>query len=140
MIYEIVNPSDPYTCDVPDFKVAAVMVVILGEGQYALKSETKNVPMFLVDGHDEWFQEQFGQTFEEAGFSLDKIALADAFDSVLIGTEKDRNAYFAALEFVEDIPTIRHRWMREWHDKRRTGITDLKAMAAWYVQELRACT
>jgi len=37
-LWEIVNPSDPYTFRAPDFKVAAVVALWLGNGTYGLRA------------------------------------------------------------------------------------------------------
>ena len=39
VLYEIINPSDPYTLKADDFKIAAAACLILGDGQYGLESE-----------------------------------------------------------------------------------------------------
>lgn len=32
--YDLINPSDPYTFEADDLEIAAVAVVLLGDGQY----------------------------------------------------------------------------------------------------------
>lgn len=67
MRFEIINPHDPYTMDAPDMEIAAVAICLLGNGAYSLKglddAAGDNVPPFVIGGHDEWFNEQFGADF-----------------------------------------------------------------------------
>jgi hypothetical protein len=87
--FEIVNPSDPYTFTAPTLEIAALVVCLLGEGKYGGTSldtpRGVDVPIFIFGGHDEWFKEQFGCTFEDSYERTDKLALADSFDTVTLG-------------------------------------------------------
>jgi hypothetical protein len=94
MQFEIINPSDPYTMQAPDLKIAAVVVVLLGQGKYALKctdGRSEGVPLFLFGGHDKWFINQFGTNLSD---TIDKVIeeraeeLALAFDSVTLGRDE----------------------------------------------------
>jgi hypothetical protein len=89
--FTIVNPHDPYVMTAPDLKVAAVAIALLGEGRYGLKgigeSTGEDVPTFLLGGHDRWYLDAFGTTFERA---LDSVIcdradeLAAALNSVTL--------------------------------------------------------
>lgn len=49
MLYEIINPSDPYTLHADDLEVAAIVASLIGEGQYALEPQEPDgvkVPLF----------------------------------------------------------------------------------------------
>lgn len=88
--FELVNPSDPYTFTAPNLETAALAVVLLGRGRYGAKSLDggKDVPIFLLGGHDEWFTENFGRTVQE---SLDHIAheaIAACLDTLAIDGER----------------------------------------------------
>src|SRR5262245_29539857 len=99
MLYEIINPSDPYTIDCPDLAIATVACVLLGAGQYAfvpqdgtttdeeVKLGDRGVPMFLFGGEDAFATKHFGMTMQ--GLLRDvrnaperRLALATALDSV----------------------------------------------------------
>lgn len=76
--YEIVNPSDKCFLTAPTLLVAALAVALLGDGKYGLKDHETGetaVPLFIFGGHDEWFQSQFGSTFEQL---LDTFTHPDA--------------------------------------------------------------
>ena len=86
MLFEIINPSDAYTMEASDLETAAVAVVVLGHGMYGLRglgdADGKDVPVFILGGHDEWFATQFGRLFEESVDRVDRAALASALGSV----------------------------------------------------------
>jgi hypothetical protein len=54
----------------PDLLIAALAICLIGEGKYGLtgieEHKGNNVPIFLLQGHDEWFKENFGVSFERA--------------------------------------------------------------------------
>lgn len=109
MLYELINPSDQYYFEAKDLEIAALCVAVLGHGQYAgqpVEEGATEVPLFLFGAND-WFKEQFGITFEE---SFDRVIkdetrkneLADAFDSIIIGSLGDRELYFDTINNIED--------------------------------------
>lgn len=129
MIYEIINPSDPYCIEADDPKVACVAVAILGEGMYALKQGDEDImPIFLVDP-DEWFREQFRGSFGEVLNSIDRAVLAVCFDSVLCCEAGEYEEEKAALAKV---PFYSARLAR--HDERRTSMNDI-GRRAWALAE-----
>ena len=93
MKFEIINPSDAYTMEAVDLQVAAVACCFLGDGRYGLealgedRNKDRDVPIFLLGGHDEWFSEKFGLTFGACAENVMKQRtdeLADALDSVAL--------------------------------------------------------
>lgn len=96
MLFEIINPSDPYTMESDSLEVAAVAVCLLGSGAYGLKeldsSEPLEVPIFLLGGHDEWFQEKFGRTFKESADHVDAESMAKCLESVKLPEGHERGS------------------------------------------------
>jgi hypothetical protein len=97
MKFEIVNPSDPYTLQADDLRIAALACVLLGEGQYALRSEDGEtaVPLFIFGGHDTWFVEKFGATLQHVYDSIvaDSLpALAACLESVKLPDGVERSS------------------------------------------------
>lgn len=98
MLYEIINPSDPYTLRADDLRTAAVACVLLGRGHYALnplEAGGEVVPLMLLGTADEWFLSHFGKSAEETVVEVmrDPEAagrLAECLESCLIGKPKDR--------------------------------------------------
>ncbi len=130
MLFEIINPHDPYTMEAPDLEIAAVAIAILGGGQYGLKElsgdKSGEVPVFLIGGHDEWFVKQFGRDFAA---TLDIVAtnrrdaLVKSLASVWIGDAASRRHYnentVGLSEEEFDIFIAQH------HDIKRTSTFDI---------------
>jgi hypothetical protein len=139
MIYAIVNPSDTYTCEIADFKTAAVMVCLLGNGKYPLvaaEEGARSVPPFFFGGHDEWFQENFRETFEEAMKSIPPHQLAEAFDSVCIGSVDDRKTYEEALALIDD-HAKKTEWKESWRERKRSSMNNIGGKAIQLAQMFR---
>lgn len=127
MIFEIINPSDPYTLESDDLEIASVAVVVLGRGQYGMRQidgdKKFEMPIFLFGGEDEWFKENFGDNAEVVigrCFEGKKEQLAAALDSVRIGGIEDRNK------------------SKEEHDKVRSSMNNIGKVAWKYAENLRA--
>jgi hypothetical protein len=144
MLFEIVNPSDPYTLKTDNFGAACVACLALGGTTYCVKQidaapgeAPKEMPLFLLaqDSVDPWFHREFGMGID-AFFEANRPAVADALESVLIGSRRDREEYERALAMIDD-PEKRKVWCDEWHDKRRTSMNDIGARAASYAKNLR---
>jgi len=95
MKFELVNPSDPYTIEADDLQVAAVACCLLGNGKYGLTGlgddAGHDVPVFLLGGHDDWFESKFGMNYEDTATHVlnhRSGALARAFESVTLGRER----------------------------------------------------
>src|ERR1019366_325801 len=136
MLFEIINPHDPYTIVADDLEIAAVACCILGEGKYSLKELTGDksayVPFFPIDGQDEWFTKWFGRTFEQSVTYASEergADLAKCLASVMIGDAKNRRAMdelLARAETQEAYIAALH----EMHDAKRTSTVDL-GRTAW---------
>lgn len=136
MLFNIINPSDPYTMRAIDLEVAAVAVCVLGEGKYALEEisgdRSGQVPIFLLGGHDEWFTRQFGRDFAA---SLNHVAgnrleeLVKALSSVHIGTPADKAAFDERAAQCPD-PEAVVELLHELHDAKRSSMNDI-GRRAW---------
>ena len=139
MIWEIINPSDSYSIDYPDWEVAAFAGVILGQGQYGLRGidNDHELPIFLFGGHEEWVKSEFGaNSFDEwktKFLNERKNEVADCLDSVLIGDHSDRASYNKGLELIKDAEA-RKEWKEHWHDQRRSSMNNIGAYA-WELAE-----
>jgi hypothetical protein len=89
MKYEICNPSDPYTMDCPDIKLATAAILLLGSGHYPLvdiETQETIVPVFMFGGLEEWLTEHFGSESNFSDFvKSNKPAIADCLASVTLG-------------------------------------------------------
>lgn len=119
MIYEIINPSDPYTIE-GEFKTCCVATVILGEGAYGLDG-TESMPIFLISDADEWFRQAFSATLEDVLQSTPPAELAACLDSVLCCSAKERRALAGEERLA-------------FHDARRSSQNDI-GRRAWALAE-----
>lgn len=92
--YEIINPSDELFFDAPSLEIAAAVVVLLGQGQYGGEPVDggERVPIFLFGGHDDWYRKHFDCTVDESLQRLDRIALAEAMESVALPEGRERTS------------------------------------------------
>lgn len=136
MLFNIINPSDPYTLEAPDLAIAAVAICLLGEGKYALEElggdRSGYVPAFLMGGHDEWFIKQFGADFSAV---VDRIVatrsdeLSRALASVFIGNARDKRAFDSAAAECPDQDAF-FELLHQTHDAKRTSVNDI-GRRAW---------
>jgi hypothetical protein len=120
MIYNIINPSDPYTMEADDEVVACAAGLILGEGRYALRradDEQQVLPIFIGGGGIDWFVEKAGCSFADF-LNAKGGEIGKALKSVRIGSPEAR----IHVQSVED------------HDKRRSSMNDI-GRYAWSVGE-----
>lgn len=129
MLWDIVNPSDPYTMKGDDHLAVAVAVMFLGEGQYAANEidGERQVPLFLFGGHEAWLQKTFDTTLEKA-LENNRLAIADALESVMIGSPSARRTYETALKHL---PEEAHAGYRaEVLDQQRSSLNNI-GKRAW---------
>lgn len=149
MLYEIINPSDPYTFESESFAVAVVAMVLVGEGKIGAKPIGPDVPkdaprmgpLFLMNAKalDEWFM-------ENCGFPVDGISdfmnehwseIADALDSVVIGKEEDRGLFLSTLEKIEGNEK-REAFRVEWQNKKCSSLNDIGTYCRDAAKAIRA--
>ena len=129
-VYEIINPSDPYTIEGDDFAVVCLAVAILGQGAYGLKTtdDDDDMPILLFGMADDWFPEKLGKTFEELLNETPHAAIADCLDSVLLCSLWERKAYNDALAIIEDADK-RQALREQWLEERRSSLNDIGGRA-----------
>lgn len=140
-IWDIINPSDPYTLETDDHDVAAVVCSILGNGGYGLKeiNGDRRVPLMLFAADVVWFESTFRMTAAalfDAVMSTKRDAVIAALDSVVIGSAVDRKTYFGALEHVSD-PAVRDAWCETWHNDRRSSTNDIGKLSWDMARQMR---
>ncbi len=137
MIYEIINPSDPYTLECDRFDVATAAIFLLGNGRLSLRGddEAHCSPLCLFGGMREWFVERFGEELEPF-IEGNMVALAIALDSVLIGDAHDRRDYYKALALITDLEN-RVKWRDGYLDRRRSSMNNIGGAAYRLAAQLR---
>ena len=137
-VYEIINPSDKCTLEAPGDAVAAVAVLLLGQGAFGVErcdGDTMRpiLPFFRFASNAEvaleaWARDELGTPLDD-NISAHKSLLAAALESVLYGSAEDRRVYHRALDLIDD-PTKRQQWRDEWEDSRRSSMNKICG-AAW---------
>jgi hypothetical protein len=141
MIFEFINPSDPYHFEAPDLEIATVVTFILGEGKGAAdqvgienEEERLEVPMFLFGGELDWIQATFHKPMDEF---LDDVKtnrrqeLIKSLESVTIGSLNDYKIYHKTLDLIDD-PVKRDQYREMYHDEKRSSVNDFGSYA-WKV-------
>ena len=136
MLFEVINPCDPYTLEAPNLELAAVAIALIGEGQMALKEigGDAEVPLFLMGSHlDEWFQERFGKTFEQAleqaTSGVNMHQLIEVLDSMVVGDEDERKEFLEKHSAIAS-PGEREDFRWQWHEEKRSSLHKV-AEYAW---------
>lgn len=123
MEYELINPSDPYTFIASSNEVAALVVFLLSTSYGAkAKDGSFEVPIFMFGGAAEWYQEKFGHS-TDVGLSENKEEVANALESMMYGSFKDRKRYQSALKAI-DKDKKREEFIAEWQDG-RSSLNDI---------------
>lgn len=91
--YEIINPSDYCTITAEVELVAAVAVLMIGEGNYGLGEidGERLMPLFPFGGHEPWLRER-GVDDLGAWILAHEPELADALDSVSLRPGAERSS------------------------------------------------
>lgn len=140
-LWELINPSDPYTFESPSHEVAALVVIALGSGKCGGREilddgvEGLEVPIMFFGGV-EWYDKTFGRDIA-AGVDALRPQVADALDSLLIGSAGERlrmERVFEAITSPEDRAAAR----LAWHDEKRSSLNDYGPWAASLAKNLRA--
>lgn len=142
-LFEIINMSDAYTIDCPDLDIAFAACVLLGNGQYAFEPLDSNslssVPIFIFGGHDEWCHMHCGGATADdvlaRVMNTRKTDLADALDSVLIGSARDRAVFDAMV--ADMTPDQRVKARVAWHDKKLSSMNNIGQRAYGAATALR---
>lgn len=133
MIYKIINMSDGLTLISDDFEVAAVAVVILGEGGYGIESIDGELRTPVLLGWDKWF--------DDRGIDLNKYIddncskIADVLDSVMLGSAKERKDLDMLLERLGE--DERRKYIEERNDRIRSSMNDIETRAHTLAKMLR---
>ena len=84
IVYETVGPDGATRLDCADFEIAAAAVLLVGQGGIGAdptSGQGESVPIFLLGGAGDWFQDRFGRLVGQA--VVDRSAeVAAALDSM----------------------------------------------------------
>jgi hypothetical protein len=143
MIFEIVNPSDPYTLECDDFKIAAAGIMLLGRGKLGLSTEEGDekhqMPPFIF-GNDEMVTKWFADIgIPSLGEFIDghREEIATMLETVLIGSERNRRTFEKVLACISD-PVERAKARAVYQDEKRSSLNDIGGAAWDLAKRLRA--
>lgn len=139
MMYEIINPSDPYTLESDDFKVAAGAVLLVGQGKYGMCSveeDSETLPVFLLGGAEEWLKEHDMYPFDE-WLRANAERVAACLETVIIGSLADRKRLERVLACISD-PEERAKARFAHHDEKRSSLNDIGKACGIYAKKLRS--
>ena len=140
LVYELINPSDPYVFTAKDKETAALVVFGLSYA-YGAKSQDGNddleIPVFLFapDHAHEWYQENFGRNPEDA-LKHHLMDVIEAYESFMLGSFEDKRRYEAALNAIDD-PEKKEKFKQEWLDG-RTSLNNIGNKAFETAKALRS--
>jgi hypothetical protein len=130
-LYELVNPSDPYTLRAADDVVACAAALYLGEGAYGLdragEGGERLLPVLLLSDPLQWFLGRFNVTFQEV-LEQRGLEIAACLDTLEVGEAADRAALEAELAAITS-DVRRHAHLRTWRDQRRSSMNDIGSRA-----------
>ncbi len=129
MLYELVNPSDRYIFEAKNREVAALTVLSLSTAYGATAKEddeNNNIPVFILGGAKEWYEETFKRTPDEGMDEL-KNDVSTALSSFMLGGFEEYRRYQAALDAITD-EEKKERFITEWQDG-RSSLNDIGTYA-----------
>ena len=129
-LWEIINPSDPYTIMGTE-RVVAYLLLLVGRGKLGARrngidrSAVGSLCIFASEGEMDKIINHLTSGLESKEF-LKKYGdhLIEACRSVLIGDENDRETWEAVMGEISDPEERRKAW-DVWHDKKRTSMADI---------------
>jgi hypothetical protein len=140
MLYNIVNPSDPYTIEAPSLDVAAMTAILLGQGNYPFRSLEggEDVPAFAFGKGDVWCQKHFKETLMEMSNRVMDTKLgevAECLDSVLYGDAQERVEFLATTKDMDRPNFEAERAMRQLD--RCSSMNDIGSLSYRMAAKLR---
>jgi hypothetical protein len=117
-LWELINPSDPYTFRAPDVRVAGMAAFIMSHA-YGAKRVGGGECSPMILGWDEWAAEH---GIDEQWIDSHAHELAEAFESFLIGPVEDREVIESIIREMQSASEIR-KWKLERQDKLRSSFS-----------------
>ncbi len=130
-LYELINPSDPYTFYAESLQVAGLVACTLSHCFGAREIESGEQTPILI-GWKLWF-DSWG--VDDVWIKANASQIADAFDSFLIGSCSDRKLIEETLaELPED---ARKRFIERRQERNRSSLNRIGEAAYEYGKQFR---
>lgn len=117
-LYELINPSDPYTFHAPSIEVAGACAVMLSSGYGAREVGGDGEQTPILFGWDEWLDAR-GINIDWASAHAREIA--EAYDSFLIGDAAQRADVESMLAMLPE--EKRRAWRDQRQDRQRSSMS-----------------
>jgi hypothetical protein len=131
-LYELINPSDPYTFYAPSIEVAGVCAVLLSTafGARQVSGEGEGTPVFF--GWQEWLDER---GIDANWIEEHRYQIADAYESFLIGDAAKRDDIESMLAILPE--EKRREWRDQRQDRHRSSMNRIGEAAYARAKQLR---
>jgi len=131
-LYELINPSDPYTFYAPSVEVAGVCAVLLSTsyGAKPVSGDGESTPILF--GWQEWLTEH---GIDNAWITEHKDEIADAYDSFLIGDSSKRADVESMLAMLSE--DKRQEWRDQRQDRHRSSMSRIGEIAYVRAEAIR---
>lgn len=141
MLYELINPSDPYTCRADDPKAAMAVALVLGNGKMGLRDqEGEEYATLIMFMKEDALEEHLVHLFGEGGLGgfmeANAPAVADCLDSVMSVGFSERRTFDEAIKAIES-DDRRDEYRAKIHDANRSSVNDFASYAWKYAASLR---
>lgn len=118
-IYEIRDASGGLTFKAPDTKIAALTTMLIGRkvfGAKLIEGEGVDIPNPDTDEFPQWWAQETDEEFQGAG-DRNRLAVADALQTVCIGDREDRRLFDDFME-GEATHAEKETFARSWASKK----------------------
>lgn len=134
MLFELINPSDPYTFIAPSLEVAGVTACLLssGFGARCLDVGHQDEVTPILFGWDDWLEDR---GIDSEWMNAHKPELAEALESFLIGSANHRADVEAMLAMIPD--DKKEQWKNERQDRHRTSMNRIGEAAYSLAKKIR---
>lgn len=131
-LYELANPSDPYTFYAPSVEVAGMAAALLSTrfGATPVDGEGESSPVLF--GWDEWMNEK---GIDSDWIEAHSAEIADALDSFLIGDAAKRADVESMLDMLPD--DKKQEWRDQRQDRHRSSLSQIGEAAYQLAERLR---
>ena len=134
-LYELINPSDPYTFRAPSLEIAGAAAAMLSTGfgavQYDPPAEDDSTPVLF--GWNDWME---SRGMDKSWFLAHLAEIADALDSFLIGGRNTRADVEDAMSRMDEKNREEFRASRQ--NRYRTSLNQIGEAAYNLSKRLRA--
>ena len=136
--YEVINPSDKVTFVCEDPIIAAVVIILLGKGQYGgdcHEDDNKCVPLFMFGGFEDWWKEHVGDTKIADYIAQNTPTISEALESCMCMGIEQRKAIAKAKEHMTEEQY--RKYIAEVNNDHRSSMNDICGRAFEIAKRLK---